>query len=56
MRRWFRLALRLGTTRVLLAASLAVCFAFAWLASAVGLAPIVGAFAAGLVRAGPRRP
>jgi Kef-type K+ transport system membrane component KefB len=48
-RRWFRLALRLETTNVLLPASLAVCFAFAWLASELGLAPIVGAFAAGLL-------
>ncbi len=34
---------------VLLALSIAFCFAMAWLASVVGLAPIVGAFAAGLV-------
>jgi Kef-type K+ transport system membrane component KefB len=33
---------------VLLAAALAFCFAMAWLASLFGLAPIVGAFAAGL--------
>ena len=33
---------------VLLAAALAFCFAMAWLASVFGLAPIVGAFAAGL--------
>jgi Kef-type K+ transport system membrane component KefB len=46
---WFRLATRLRTTGVLLAASLAVCFLLAWVASLVGLAPIVGAFAAGLL-------
>lgn len=34
---------------VLLAMALAVCFFFAWAASIVGLAPIVGAFAAGLI-------
>ncbi|HXD73800.1 MAG TPA: cation:proton antiporter, partial [Vicinamibacterales bacterium] len=34
---------------VLLAAALAFCFAMAWLASLFGLAPIVGAFAAGLI-------
>jgi Kef-type K+ transport system membrane component KefB len=33
---------------VLLAAALGFCFAMAWLASLFGLAPIVGAFAAGL--------
>jgi Kef-type K+ transport system membrane component KefB len=34
---------------VLLAISLAFCFLLAWAASMVGLAPIVGAFAAGLI-------
>lgn len=34
---------------VLLAVSLAFCFFLAWAASLVGLAPIVGAFAAGLI-------
>jgi Kef-type K+ transport system membrane component KefB len=34
---------------MLLAASLAFCFLFAYLCTLVGLAPIVGAFAAGLV-------
>jgi Kef-type K+ transport system membrane component KefB len=33
---------------VLLAAAFAFCFAMAWLASLAGLAPVVGAFAAGL--------
>ncbi|HEY6225015.1 MAG TPA: cation:proton antiporter, partial [Gemmatimonadales bacterium] len=46
---WFRLATRLRTTGVLLPATLAVCFLFAWVAAEMGLAPIVGAFAAGLL-------
>ena len=29
--------------------ALAICFLFSWLASQMGLAPIVGAFAAGLI-------
>jgi Kef-type K+ transport system membrane component KefB len=48
-RRLFRLAARLRARLVLLALGLAWCFLLAWLASAIGLAPIVGAFAAGLV-------
>jgi Kef-type K+ transport system membrane component KefB len=40
---------RLRGTGVMLGFTLAFCFALAWGASAVGLAPIVGAFAAGLV-------
>jgi Na+:H+ antiporter len=40
---------KLEATGVLLAVSLSVCFLFAWLADHVGLAPIVGAFAAGLL-------
>lgn len=47
--RLFRAASRLQTRGVLLALGLAFCFALAWLAGAIGLAPIVGAFAAGLV-------
>jgi Kef-type K+ transport system membrane component KefB len=47
--RVFRLASRLQTGGVLLALGLAFCFALAWLSGAIGLAPIVGAFAAGLV-------
>jgi Kef-type K+ transport system membrane component KefB len=47
--RIFRGALRLATPGVLLAVGLAFCFVLAWAASAMGLAPIVGAFAAGLV-------
>ncbi|MCA9116173.1 MAG: cation:proton antiporter, partial [Planctomycetaceae bacterium] len=34
---------------MLVATSLVICFGFAWLANLVGLAPIVGAFAAGLI-------
>ena len=45
----FSLAARLKARQVLLAVGLAFCFLFAWLADALGLAPIVGAFAAGLV-------
>jgi Kef-type K+ transport system membrane component KefB len=40
---------RLETRGVLLALSVSFCFLLAWLAALVGLAPIVGAFAAGLV-------
>src|SRR6185503_2063762 len=48
-KRLFLLASRLNAGGVLLAVGLAVCFTLAWLADAIGLAPIVGAFAAGLV-------
>src|SRR6185503_16993421 len=48
-RRLFRLASRLQIRGMLLAGSLAVALLFAWLAGLVGLAPIVGAFAAGLI-------
>ncbi|MBI1796975.1 MAG: cation:proton antiporter [Candidatus Eisenbacteria bacterium] len=44
-----RIAERLPGRGVTLVAALALCFGFAWLAGRVGLAPIVGAFAAGLV-------
>jgi Kef-type K+ transport system membrane component KefB len=47
--RFFKLASRLRSGGVLLAAGLACCFALSWLANAIGLAPIVGAFAAGLI-------
>jgi len=47
--RLFRLAARLRSRGVLLASGLSFCFVLAWLADQVGLAPIVGAFAAGLV-------
>lgn len=45
----FHLIGRFQGRGVLLAMSLAFCFTLAWAASKVGLAPIVGAFAAGLV-------
>jgi Kef-type K+ transport system membrane component KefB len=45
----FHLASKLHARGVLLALGLAVCFLFSWIANLVGLAPIVGAFAAGLI-------
>ena len=45
----FRIGSRFRTRGVLLALGLAFCFVLAWASSAIGLAPIVGAFAAGLV-------
>lgn len=47
--RIFHGAGRFESRGVLLALSVAFCFALAWVAALVGLAPIVGAFAAGLV-------
>jgi len=47
--RLFALAARLHGKGVLLALGLAWCFFFSWLANLIGLAPIVGAFAAGLI-------
>jgi Kef-type K+ transport system membrane component KefB len=47
--RLFRHAARLRGQGALLTTALVFCFALAYLASAVGLAPIVGAYAAGLV-------
>jgi Kef-type K+ transport system membrane component KefB len=46
---FFRLASRLKGGGVLLAGGLVLCFVLSWAADAVGLAAIVGAFAAGLV-------
>jgi Kef-type K+ transport system membrane component KefB len=46
---FYRNAARMRGGGVLLGVSLAFCFLLSWLASAVGLAPIVGAFAAGLI-------
>jgi len=46
---WFRQVARLRTPGALLAAGLCFCFVLAWAANAIGLAPLVGAFAAGLV-------
>ncbi len=45
----FAAASRLKTQGVLLAAGLSFCFLLSWLANAIELAPIVGAFAAGLI-------
>jgi Kef-type K+ transport system membrane component KefB len=45
----FGLASRLRSRGVLLTAGLSFCFLLSWLANAVGLAPIVGAFSAGLI-------
>jgi Kef-type K+ transport system membrane component KefB len=45
----FRLAATLRSGGVLLAAGLSTCFLLAWFANAIGLASIVGAFAAGLI-------
>ena len=47
--RIFASAARLRTQGALLAAGLSFCFVFAWVTSLIGLAPIIGAFAAGLV-------
>jgi Kef-type K+ transport system membrane component KefB len=46
---WFRHAARLRTNGALLAVGLGFCFLLSWAASAIGLAALVGAFAAGLV-------
>ncbi len=47
--RLLRGAARLETRGVLLTIALCTCFFLAWVAAKIGLAPIVGAFAAGLV-------
>jgi Kef-type K+ transport system membrane component KefB len=47
--RLFALAARLRGRGVLLALGLAWCFLLSWLADRVGLAPVVGAFSAGLI-------
>lgn len=47
--RLFHLASLLKARMVLLAFGLGFCFSLAWLADFIGLAPIVGAFAAGLI-------
>jgi Na+:H+ antiporter len=46
---WFRHAAQLRTGGALLAVGLCFCFLLSWAASAIGLAALVGAFAAGLV-------
>jgi len=45
----FHVVARLKARGVLLATGLGFCFFLAWMASVIGLAPIVGAFAAGLI-------
>jgi Kef-type K+ transport system membrane component KefB len=47
--RLFALAARLRGRGVLLTAALAFCFVLSYLAAVIGLAPIVGAYAAGLI-------
>ncbi|MBI4479267.1 MAG: cation:proton antiporter [Acidobacteria bacterium] len=47
--RLFGASSRLETQGVLLAVGLSFCFVLSWLANFIGLAPIVGAFAAGLI-------
>ena len=47
--RLFRLASQLSGQGVLLVTALVFCFVLAYLASVIGLAPIVGAYAAGLI-------
>jgi Kef-type K+ transport system membrane component KefB len=47
--RFFGWASKLHARGVLLAAGLAFCFFLSWVAAWIGLAPIVGAFAAGLI-------
>ncbi|MCC6932910.1 MAG: cation:proton antiporter, partial [Deltaproteobacteria bacterium] len=46
---FFKYVSHLMAKEMLLAASLLICFGFAYLADVFGLAPIVGAFAAGLI-------
>jgi Kef-type K+ transport system membrane component KefB len=46
---WFRQAARLRAPGALLALGLCFCFFLSWAANAIGLAPLVGAFAAGLI-------
>jgi len=45
----FRGALHLRGKGMLIVSALVICFVFSWLANLIGLAPIVGAFAAGLI-------
>ena len=47
--RMFELASKLKSRGALLATGLAFCFLLSWLSSLFGLAPIIGAFAAGLI-------
>ena len=47
--RLFRVAFRLRGSGLLIVSALVICFLFSYAAAEAGLAPIVGAFAAGLV-------
>ncbi|MGC8861690.1 MAG: cation:proton antiporter [Armatimonadota bacterium] len=47
--RVFRFASRLKASDLLLTTALAICFSLAYIAARIGLAPIVGAFAAGII-------
>lgn len=47
--RLFRFASRMRGAGLLLTTALVICFGLSWIAKLVGLAPIVGAFAAGLI-------
>ena len=47
--RLFRIAALLRVSGMLVITGLVICFGMAWIASILGLAPIVGAFAAGLI-------
>jgi Kef-type K+ transport system membrane component KefB len=49
---FFRMASKLRAQSVLITFSLMFCFVFAFLADRIGLAPIVGAFAAGMILSG----
>jgi Kef-type K+ transport system membrane component KefB len=48
-KRLFSLASKFRASGILLAVGLVFCFFLSWLAGVIGLAPIVGAFAAGLI-------
>ena len=45
----FQIAARFKASEMMLTTALGLCFLFAYLSSVIGLAPIVGAFAAGLI-------
>ncbi len=47
--RIFAFASRLRAPGILLATGLGLCFLLSWMAGSIGLAPIIGAFAAGLI-------
>jgi Kef-type K+ transport system membrane component KefB len=47
--KFFNLVFKLRGRGALLAGGLAFCFALSWLAGAIGLAPLIGAFAAGVI-------